>query len=112
MPNNLAITNQLYFELLERKNNGWLPEEVCSQIDKDISRSFSGKTQHEGRFSLKLEVAEVLELLHIYRPDMSYVQGMTYPTIVLVLVTGRTQAFTIFTNLVLSNPFFRRLYCF
>ena len=37
---------------------------------------------------------------------------MTYPVIVLDLVVGKIKAFTIFSNLVLSNKFFRRLFMF
>ena len=51
-------------------------------------------------------------MFHLYRPDISYVQGMTYPIIVLTLVVGKVKAFQIFTNLVLGNNFFRKLYLF
>lgn len=43
---------------------------------------------------------------------MSYVQGMTYPAIVLNLIVGKYKAFSIFCNLILGNDFFRRLYTF
>ena len=51
-------------------------------------------------------------MFHLYRPDVSYVQGMTYPIIVLTLVVGKVKAFQIFSNLVLGNPFFRKMYLF
>ena len=41
---------------------------------------------------------------------MGYVQGMTYPAIILIPVVGKLSAFTIFSNLVLGNSFFRRLF--
>jgi hypothetical protein len=44
--NQLALTDELYFELLQRRNNNWVSEEVRSQISKDICRSFSGRTQY------------------------------------------------------------------
>lgn len=40
-PNFLVLTEEFYFELLERKNLGWVSKEVKSQIEKDIVRSFS-----------------------------------------------------------------------
>lgn len=43
---------------------------------------------------------------------MSYVQGMTYPVIVLTLVSGKVKAFNIFSSLVLTNPFFKKLFTF
>lgn len=51
-------------------------------------------------------------MFHLYRPDVSYVQGMTYPIIVLTLVVGKVKAFQMFTNLVLVNSFFRKMYIF
>lgn len=51
-------------------------------------------------------------MFHLYRPDISYVQGMTYPIIVLTIIVGKVKAFRIFANLVLTNPFFRQLYMF
>jgi hypothetical protein len=48
----------------------------------------------------------------MYRPDVSYVQGMTYPAIVLNLIVGKYKAFDIFSNLIVGNDFFRRLYTF
>lgn len=43
---------------------------------------------------------------------MSYVQGMTYPAIVLNLIVGKYKGFDIFANLIIGNEFFRRLYTF
>ena len=42
--NSLAITEQLYFELLERKTAGWLPEDVANQIDHICQ--LAGNAQH------------------------------------------------------------------
>jgi hypothetical protein len=53
MENSMAITDELYFELLERKNMGWVNGEVRNQIEKDICRSFSGRTQYEERAGLR-----------------------------------------------------------
>jgi hypothetical protein len=54
----------------------------------------------------------MLEVFHLYRPDVSYVQGMTYPVIVLDLITGKIKGFIVFCNIILANPFFRRLFTF
>jgi len=51
-------------------------------------------------------------MFHLYRPDISYVQGMTYPIIVLTLVVGKVKAFQMFANLILGNSFFRKMYLF
>lgn len=55
---------------------------------------------------------EILEIFHLLRPDISYVQGMTYPVIILTMVVGKIEAFKIFSNLILCNKFFRNMYSF
>jgi hypothetical protein len=44
--NRLGMTNSLYIHLLERREKGWVEEKVKIQIDKDIKRSFYGKTNY------------------------------------------------------------------
>jgi len=51
-----------------------------------------------------------LEIFHVFRPDVSYIQGMTYPAIILIPVVGKIKAFNIFCNLILGNNFFRKVY--
>lgn len=58
--NILGFTNSLYIELLDRRSNGWVSEKVKLQIEKDIKRSFYGKTTYEARTGLVLDVTEVL----------------------------------------------------
>ena len=55
--NKLGMTNSLYINLLERRNKNWVCEKVQQQIDKDIKRSFYGKTQYETKTGLILEVS-------------------------------------------------------
>lgn len=43
---------------------------------------------------------------------MSYVQGMTYPAIVLTTVVGKMRAFCILANQIIGIPFIKRLYTF
>ena len=54
--NKLGMTNSLYIHLLERKSKNWVCEKVRKQIDKDIKRSFYGKTKYETSTGLILEV--------------------------------------------------------
>jgi hypothetical protein len=56
---------------------------------------------------------ELLEEFHCYRPDISYVQGMTYPATILLLVTlDKFVAFKCFCNLIVANEMLRSLYSF
>ena len=104
------MTNSLYMNLLSRREKGWVCEKVRKQIDKDIKRSFYGKTQYETKIGLIMEVCEFLEMFHVFRPDVSYIQGMTYPAIILIPVVGKIKAFNVFCNLILGNTFFRKLF--
>lgn len=83
-----------------------------SQIERDIMRSFNNKLELSNRETLGSNVQEVLEIFHLLRPDISYVQGMTYPVIILTVVVGKINAFRIFSNLILCNKFFRNMYTF
>ena len=53
-----------------------------------------------------------MELFHLYRPDVSYVQGMTYPAIILTTVVGKMRALCILANQIIGIPFYKRLYTF
>ena len=83
-----------------------------NNLDKDIDRSFYSRPEFQDKIGLRDEVKEILQIFHIYRPDVSYVQGMTYPVIVLDLLVGKYRAFVIFANLIVGNIFFRRLFTF
>lgn len=54
--NRLGMANALYISLLERRAKNWVCPKVRQQIDRDIKRSFYGKTQYETRTGLILEV--------------------------------------------------------
>lgn len=58
--NRLGMTNSLYIHLLERREKGWVDEKVRVQIDKDIKRSFYGKTNYEIKTGIIFEVVEFL----------------------------------------------------
>lgn len=57
-----------------------------------------------------MDVCEFLEIFHLFRPDVSYVQGMTYPAIILIPILGKVRAFNLFCNLILGNSFFRKTF--
>lgn len=106
----LALTRPFYNDLLE---NNVLPEKVKSQIAKDIDRSFPNNGELNSCKDLLSNMQEMLEEFHCYRPDISYVQGMTYPAAILLLVTlDKFVAFKCFCNIIVSNELLRSLYSF
>ena len=68
---------------------GLLESFIEHQIEKDIQRSFDHKMSREDRDVLSTQIREVLQIFHLLRPDVSYVQGMTYPIIILISVVGK-----------------------
>ena len=78
-----------------------LEPHILSQIDKDIDRSFDPKMNIPDKKAFASQVREILQIFHMLRPDVSYVQGMTYPVIILNSIVGKFEAFRIFSNLII-----------
>jgi hypothetical protein len=53
----------------------------------------------------------LLMLFHLHRPNISYVQGMTYPLAILLAVLDPFEAFKCFCN-IMSTEFVNTLFCF
>lgn len=51
-------------------------------------------------------------MFEFYRPDIKYVQGMSYLSWILLIRLNPYQAFSCFCNLILSDPFVFALYSF
>lgn len=75
-------------------------------IDTDIPRTFpklGGIFQHEGIYNAKLY--RILEAFTMYRPDIGYVQGMSYVAATLLLfMDNEYQSFVTFCNLMTKYP--------
>ena len=61
---------------------------------------------------ISAEIKKLLEIFEIYRPDIKYVQGMSYLCWIFLIRMNPFQAFSCFSNLVLSDPFVFALYSF
>ena len=59
-----------------------------------------------------MDLQEILEVLHSYRPDISYVQGMTYPAGILLMVLDKYKAWECCCNVILTNEVVYNLYTF
>ena len=62
--------------------------------------------------SMEIEVKKCLELWSLYRPDIGYVQGMSYLAWMLLIRMESYQAFVCFSNIMLHDPFIHSLYMF
>lgn len=61
---------------------------------------------------MKVEITKCLELFKLYRPDIAYVQGMSYLAWMFLIRMEGYQAFSSFSNMILCDPFVHSLYTF
>lgn len=81
-------------------------------IKKDIDRTFFYFTKSEEFTKVLAESTLLLEMFTIYRPDIKYIQGMSYVITMLLLHYEPYSAFKMFCNLVLTKEFLYKTYIF
>lgn len=59
-----------------------------------------------------MQLRKLLQLFEIYRPDIGYVQGMSYIAWMFVIRMDPLNSFICFTNMILTDPFLSSLYTF
>jgi len=105
LPNSLNLTEQLYSILSARARQHVDTEQSRQEqtgelIRLDVSRTFPqlGIFQAGGPYHTLL--GDVLGAYVCYRPDLGYVQGMSFIAAILLLNLEEAQAFIVFANLV------------
>lgn len=100
--NSLNITPHLYNLCLDRALSN-PTNETLSAIKLDVSRTFPSLCVFQDGGPLSESLQGVLAAYAVYRPDIGYVQGMSFVGGVLSLNMDATDAFTCFANL-LNSP--------
>ena len=59
-----------------------------------------------------IAIRKCLETFEVYRPDIGYVQGMSYLAWMFLVRLDEYRAFSCFANLILCDPFVHSLYFF
>ena len=116
--NELKITEELFDICCKqsRRNSSdielsslWqLTSSLLSSMELDIQRTVDESHLSptlKGRANMKRDMLMVLEAFAQYRPDVGYVQGMTYISAVLLLYLDPAMAFICFVNLVSQDIF-------
>ncbi|KAH3758445.1 TBC1 domain family member 12 [Pelomyxa schiedti] len=80
-------------------------------IPVDLPRTFAGLNFFAEGGPLRQSIQEVLEAFVCYRPDVGYVQGMSYLAAILLLNMDAPDAFTCMAN-ILNRPCYFCFYCF
>merc|ERR1711871_284150 len=102
--NYLRITPEL-FQLLRGSLQNKRPR--SASLDNDLPRTFSELALFGEQGAFHKVLKEVLETYMAYRPDVGYVQGMSYVSAMLCLYTPNSfTAFTCLTNIIVSEHFF------
>lgn len=84
-------------------------EGTVALVHLDLPRTFPALSIFQAGGPCHAQLAQVLEAYVCYRPDVGYVQGMSYIAAVLLLNLDEYHAFTCFANL-LNNPCFMSFY--
>ncbi|KAL0215486.1 hypothetical protein P9112_007670 [Eukaryota sp. TZLM1-RC] len=116
--NPLGITKSLFNALIEKhhrkanSDHSFVANEMSMKlIDTDIPRTFptlSFFSEGPWRTSLYNCLVAFVE----YRPDIGYVQGMSFIQSVLLLFLEPHSAFTCFSNIIVNNPILSCFYTF
>nr|XP_034190106.1 TBC1 domain family member 14-like [Osmia lignaria] len=102
IPNNLNITAHLYNICLDRAMSNSISEPLAA-IKLDVSRTFPSLCVFQEGGPLSHSLQGILAAYAVYRPDVGYVQGMSFIGAVLSLNMEPPDAFTCFANL-LNHP--------
>jgi len=102
IPNNLNITPHLYNICLDRAMSSPNNESLAA-IRLDVSRTFPTLCVFQEGGPLSDSLQGILAAYAIYRPDVGYVQGMSFVGAVLSLNMEPPDAFACFANL-LNHP--------
>ena len=101
----------MYQLLLQQREGLERQEGRGSIIDLDLRR-MDLKLDEEKSKSVALEVKKLLEVFELYRPDIRYVQGMSYLAWIFLIRMNAYCSFLCFSNLILSDSFVHALYMF
>jgi len=110
LPNTLNLTPQLYNILVKRAEEqlehksctavGGSREETLELIQLDVSRTFPQLCIFQAGGPYYRLLHNVLGAYVCYRPDIGYVQGMSFIAAILILNLDEAEAFIVFANLV------------
>ena len=81
-------------------------EKSIKIIDLDINRTFASLSIFKTGTPLSEDLKEILRVFVVTRPDMGYVQGLSYIAAVLLMQMEKFQAFVTFCNIILSPDIF------
>lgn len=110
--NSLRITRELYASLKGRRKAGELGKATNKLIVDDLNRTLPNYKDFPVGEQMYAAVQELLGLWHLYRPEIGYVQGMSFLMVMLYYYFEEFECFTLFANLILTKPLLFACYNF
>ncbi|CAD8109494.1 unnamed protein product [Paramecium sonneborni] len=107
--NQLQINKQLYEKLYQSIPNHPL---ITPELKNLINKTFTIINDFENSDKLKDELREILTIFHIYRPDMGYIQGMTYLAFMFLIRMPKQKALKCLANILFKSQLLRTFYQF
>jgi hypothetical protein len=109
--NEQNVTREMWEEALARAARADQPQEVKRLIAVDLPRTFPKLQLFQEGGPMHVDLTSVLEAFATHRPDLGYVQGMSFVGAMLMLHMSPLDAFVCLCNL-LTSHFFVSLYQF
>lgn len=110
--NPLSITSEQFDILKYRLTRDGIKKAIDKLICDDLNRTLPDYKQFEAGEAMYEDVKLLLSLWHIYRPDIGYVQGMSYLMVMLFYYYEGYECFTLFANLILTKDIMYRSFSF
>ena len=107
--NDLKITKNLFKIHLKTAIENYTPNTL---IKKDLDRTFSFYKKSQEFSLICKEAIILLNMFEIYRPDLKYIQGMSYIIVMLLLIFPPYSAFKYFCNLIIGKSLLYKLFSF
>src|SRR3990167_622062 len=110
--NSLGLNSETYECLKMRLKEDGLPRSITKVINDDLLRTLPQHKHHSAGATMLEAIRELLSLWHIYRPDIGYVQGMSYLMVMLYYYFEDFQCFALFANLIINRDILYHGYTF
>lgn len=110
--NHLGITRELYEALCLRLEVEGIKKQYSKLIADDLYRTLPNYGSTKIGESMYQKLHHILSLFQLYRPDIGYVQGMSFLVVMIYYFFDEYETFAFFTNLVITRPLLFACYDF
>ena len=110
--NSLRIDRELFESLKLRLKSDGIRPQFAKLIVDDLNRTLSNYKNYSVGQYMYDSVQELLSLFQIYRPDIGYIQGMSFLIVMLYYYYEEFECFALFCNLILTKKMTFKCYNF